>query len=405
MKKIVVCSVVLVSLMIPLFVSAQDRTRELIRFACVEALTGRFKEIGNRYYEGAQYAARVINQQGGLLGRKVKIIPIDCELKPEVATLRMSKAILKDNVKFFGKGISSKVMGAMASVAKEHNVIAISYGTEAASLTGKKCNRNFFRCAMNTDMHSNALAVWTSKIGRKKIFGIAQDYSFGREAMSAFKKKLTELNPSAEIVGEVYHKMGETDFAPYISRIIASQADIVFTPNFGSDLRMLLKQANLLGLKARMISYYLTDETVIRSLENDNAVIGSITAECYMLPVPTQENKLFTDGYYKEFGVYPTIVRAKSYMAVMFWAQAVKKAGTDNVDSVIKAWEGLTYDSLTGKQYMRPFDHQNQMPVWIGEIVKKNRFFKHPYVDEAIMIPAKDVSVPVEETGCPGLQK
>ncbi|MCP4106408.1 MAG: ABC transporter substrate-binding protein [Desulfobacteraceae bacterium] len=402
MKKTIIFYAVLVA---SVFIPSQSRSDEFIKFGCVEALTGRFKEVGHRYYEGTRYAAQVINQQGGLLGRKVKVIPIDCELKPKVASLRMSKAILKDNIKFFGKGISSKVMGAMASLAKEHNVIAISYGTEAASLTGKKCNRNFFRCSMNTDMHSNALAVWVAKFGSKKIFGIAQDYSFGREAMSAFKKKLAELKPSAEIVGEVYHKMGETDFAPYISRIIASQADIVFTPNFGSDLRLFLKQANQLGMRARIISYYLTDNTVIESLENNDAVIGSIAAECYMLPVPTQKSKLFADRYYKEFGVYPASARAKSYMAVMFWAEAVKKAGTDNVDAVITAWEGLTYESLTGKQYMRPFDHQNQMPAWIGEIVKKNRFFKHPYIDKAVMIPAKDVSVPVEETGCLGIAR
>ncbi len=344
----------------------------------------------------------VINRQGGLLGREVKIIPVDSEIKPDVAVSKMREAVLKDNVKFFGQGISSKIMGAMVSIAKEYNVLAISWGAEAASLTGEKCNRNFFRCSLNTRMHSNALAAYVAKSGMKKVFGIAQDYSFGKEAMSAFKSKLKKLDSSVKMVGEIYHKLGTTDFAPYISQMIASEADIVFTSDFGSDLQLLLRQANMLGLKAKMVCYFLTSDTIIKSLEDSNAAIGNVTAEWYMLTIPTQVNKNFVEGYHKEFGAYPAIARAKSYMSVMFWAEAVKKAGTDDVDAVIRAWEGLTYDSPAGKQYMRPYDHQNQVSVWIAEIVKENKFFKHPYVGEAVMIPAEKISVPVEETGCSG---
>jgi len=84
----------------------------------------------------------------------------------------------------------------------------------------------------------------------------------------------------------------------------------------------------------------------------------------------------------------------------MFWAEALKKAGKDDVDAVIKAWEGLTYEGPAGTWYMRPCDHQAQIPVWVAEMVKESKFFKHAFVGEPKMIPPKDIEITCEETGC-----
>ena len=131
-----------------------------------------------------------------------------------------------------------------------------------------------------------------------------------------------------------------------------------------------------------------------------------MTAAAYMLSIPTQENKDFVAAYHKANGYYPSWLYAKAYMGVMFWAEAVKKAGTaDDVDAVIGAWEGLTYNGPTGAIYMRPEDHQAQLPAWVAEIVPQSPFFDHPFVGTPTMIPAEDISVPVAETGCKGFKK
>ncbi|MBW2545471.1 MAG: ABC transporter substrate-binding protein [Deltaproteobacteria bacterium] len=363
------------------------------------------KDIGDRYYEGVEYAVTVINSQGGLLGKKLEAVPVDSELKPDVATRKATKLMLKDGVKFFCGGTGSSVGGAMSVLAEKNNLIYWTYGQEAASLTGPKCSRNFFRTDCNTDTHSYAMAAWVAKSGYKKVACIAQDYSFGQEGTTAFKRKLKELDPSIEIAVELYHKLGEKDFAPYVSQIISSGAEIIFTPNWGNDLTLLLKQAKPLGLKAKFIGYFLNDDYCIRGVANDKAVIGSIACENYMLSIPLKANQEFIEGFYKAKGFYPSWLRGKSYTATMFWAAAVKKAGTFDVDAIIDAWEGLTYEGIAGKWYMRPCDHQAQVPMWIAEIVEDNDFFKHAYVGKPTMIPAKDIEVPCNETGCPGLAK
>jgi len=405
MKKILVCLAVSLVMVTGFCFVTQAQAKDPIKLGVVEPLSGNFKDIGDRYLEGVEYAVELINEQGGLLGRKVKIYAIDSELKPDIATRKAKKLILKEGVKYFQGGTGSSVGAAMSALALKSNVLMTSYGMEAASLTGKKCNKNFFRADCNTDTHSSALAAWVAKSGAKTVFGIAQDYSFGHEAMSAFVKKLKALNPSVKMVGEIFHKIGEKDFAPYVSQIINSGAEIVFTPNWGTDLTLLLKQAKPLGLKAKFVCYFLNDETAIESIANDAAVIGSITGDDYMLTIPLEANKKFVEGFYKAKGHYPSWLRGKAYQATMFWAKAVEKAGKDDVDAVRAAWEGLSYDGPAGTWYMRPCDHQAQVPIWIAEIVKDSSFYKHAYVGIPTMIPAKDIAVPCAETGCPGLGK
>lgn len=123
-----------------------------------------------------------------------------------------------------------------------------------------------------------------------------------------------------------------------------------------------------------------------------------------MLTIPGKANEEFIAGFKKAKGYYPTWLRGKAYLATMFWAEAVKKAGSVKVADVIKAWEGLTYDGPAGKWTMRACDHQTLMPMWTATMVAKNPFFKHAYVGPATMVPADKVQVPCKDTGCKGFK-
>jgi len=400
MKKMSIFYVILLSIVLSVPFSGSGYAAEPIKLGVTEPLSGTFKNIGERYLDGVQYAAKVLNQQGGVLGRKIEVIPIDSELKPDVATRKATALILKDQVKYFCGGTGSSDGAAMSTVAEQNNAVMFTYGMDAASLTGQKCSKNFFRPGTNTDMHSFALAAYIAKSKYKKVYCIGQDYSFGWESIKPFISRLKKLNPSIEIVAEVYHPLGEKDYGPYVSRIVASGADLVFTTDWGNDLTLLVKQAKPFGLKAKFAGYYLSDEETVSAIGESELLVGSIASETYMLTIPTEENKKFIEGYYKDKGIYPFWLRGKSYNATMFWAEALKKAGTDDVNAVIKAWEGLSYKGTAGTMTMRACDHQAQVPIWIAEIVHQSKFMKLPYVGEPIMIPAKDIEVSCEETGC-----
>jgi branched-chain amino acid transport system substrate-binding protein len=398
-KVISVISILFMALMLALPVCA-PAAEDTIKIGATEPLSGTFKDIGERYLDGVIYAAKVINENGGLLGKKLEVVPIDSELKPDVATRKAQNLILKDGIKFFCGGTGSSVGAAMEQLAEKQNVIFFSYGMDAASMTGEKCNKNFFRPGGSTDGRSFALAELIVKLGYKKIGIIAQDYSFGQEALAAFKKKIAQISPSTKIVIELYHPAGTKDYGPYVSQLIAAKPDVVFTPNWGNDLTLLLKQGRPMGMTQKVFSYYINDEVTIAALGDDKLMIGNMGAEIYTLSIPTKKNEEFVAKFYKDKGYYPTWLRGKAYIATMFWAEAVKKAGTTDVAAVIKAWEGLSYDGPAGVWTMRACDHQAQVPYWFTEIVQKNKYFKHAFEVPAGMTSAKSVEVPCEETGC-----
>lgn len=391
---LVLASVVLCS---PFSSTAQDT----VKLGVVEPFSGTFKDVADRYTEGIIYAVKKINEGGGLLGKKLEVVKYDAE-NPEAATRKTQTGILKDGVKFFLTGSGSTIGAAVSEVTHKMNAITISHGAHAASLTGAKCNRNFFRTNINTDISSYALASMVVKKGYKSIGIVAQDYSFGHEAVAAFKKKLAELDPSAKVVSVIFHPIGNKDYAPYVSQLLASKPDAVFTPNWGNDLRLLLKQATTMGMDQKVFGYFLNDEMLVQAFgKDDEKLVGYIGAEVYTITIPTEKNREFVADYRKVMGQYPTWLRGKGYIAIMFWAEAVKKAGTFEVDDIIKAWEGLSWEGPTGRMTMRACDHQAQVPVWSFEIVKKNPFFEHSYIGPSSMVPPKDVETPCGgEAGC-----
>jgi branched-chain amino acid transport system substrate-binding protein len=373
---------------------------DTIKIGATEPLSGTFKDIGERYLDGVIYAAKTINDAGGLLGKKVEVIPIDSELKPDVATRKAQNLILRDEVKFFCGGTGSSVGAAMAQLAEKQNVIMFTYGMDAASMTGEKCNKNFFRPGGSTDGRSFALAEMIAKKGYKKVGVIAQDYSFGQEAVAAFKKKMAKISPDTKIVAELYHPAGTKDYGPYASQLINAKPDVIFTPNWGNDLTLLLKQGRPMGMNQKIFSYYINDEVTIQALGDDTLMIGNMGAEIYTLSIPTKKNEEFVAKFHKDKGYYPTWLRGKAYIATMFWAEAVKKAGSTDVAAVIKAWEGLSYDGPAGVWTMRACDHQAQVPYWFVEIAKENKYFKHAFEVPVGMATASSVEVPCAETGC-----
>jgi branched-chain amino acid transport system substrate-binding protein len=289
---------------------------------------------------------------------------------------------------------------AVLNFADKDNLLVFSGGIMSSSLTGDKCTKHFFRVCGSTDQNSYALAYAITQKGHKKIAIVGPDYSFGHEGVAGFKKKLAEINPKAEIVVELYHPLGNKDFAPYISKVIAAKPDVIFTMNFGNDLTLFLKQGRPMGMNQKVFSYVNADDTMIAGIGDDDLILGNIGVETYYMTIPTKKNEEFMAKYYKEVGRYPVSFVAKTYLATMFWAEAVKKAGTTDVDAVIKAWEGLTYDSPAGLWTMQACDHQLQAPFWYAENVKENKFYKHAYVGPAKMIPAKEVTISCESTGC-----
>ena len=379
-------------------------TAEPIKMIEISPLSGVMKDIGDRNQIGTKFAVDEINRAGGLLGRPIKMFYEDNQLKPDVATRKAERYISEEKVEFLITGTGTHICKALAQVAEKNKVIFLNNGGAGDELTGKDFTPYQFRVCLSTSQQSGALATYFSTKPFKNFYMLNQDYAFGHAVADAFKKAMTRMKPDWKLVGEDYHPIGAKDMGPYISKVISSGAEVLITGNYGADLRVLLKQAAGLGLKAKVGSYYLIDPYALHEI--GDAAIGAITAEIYMLSEDTPQNKAFIERWKKRNmdpeHPYPDWLIGKTYQAFMFMAEAIKKAKSTKPDAVIKAWEGLSYEAPVGRMTMRPCDHQVITPVSVGEVVAgPGLFFKFPFVDRPISIPAEQAAVPPEETGNP----
>ena len=91
----------------------------------------------------------------------------------------------------------------------------------------------------------------------------------------------------------------------------------------------------------------------------------------------------------------------KAYNGTKFLLEAIKKAGTLDIPTIIKTWEGMRWESVTGPMVMRAEDHQVMMSLPVGRDCQTTiEFYPFPYVGEPYMVPMEKSTVPLNETGC-----
>ena len=377
---------------------------EPIKIAIFDPRSGAFKPTGDTYAWALEFLVEEINESGGLLGRKVELIEEDSQLKPDVAVRKATKNIM-DGVKFIATGTGTHVALALQQVAAKEKVIFFSYGAEGDEVTGKFCNPYTFRVSPNTEVRSMAIANFLATKPFRKFYTMNMDYAFGHDAAKGFIRRVKQLVPNAQIVGEDYHPIANKDFGPYITKMITAKPEVIFTGNWGVDLVNLIKQSRDMGMKAPFMCYYLNDPLVVMPVVKE-AAIGSWFCEAYALSVRTPANKDLLQRWaakkkFVELSKWPFGAMGKAYNGTKFLLEAIKKAGTLDIPTIIKTFEGMRWESVTGPMVMRAEDHQVMMSLPIAEMVKTtNEFYPFPYVGEPTILPLEKTTVPLAETGC-----
>ncbi len=134
------------------------KAQDTVTMIQLDPLSGPFKDVGDLSIAGVQFAVDEVNVAGGLLGKKIKYLPEDSQLKPDVAVRKANKAILEDNAKFIIQLSSTAVARALMDVAEKNKIIFLTLGAESDFLTGKDFNPYFFRTYFTTSNRSCAYA-------------------------------------------------------------------------------------------------------------------------------------------------------------------------------------------------------------------------------------------------------
>jgi branched-chain amino acid transport system substrate-binding protein len=356
-------------------------------------LSGPTAVYGVPISKGAEMAVGDINAKGGVLGRKLELIPRDSKANADEAVRLAREMIIKENVDFLSGTLTSAEAPAVSTIAKENKVVFVAPTAKTMLLTApQNLHPYVFRIASNTLIEGRTGATLMAKWQDvKKVATIAPDYAYGRDAIGAFVEYIKKLRPDIEIVDQQWPKLGEPDFTAFITAQMGKKPDAVFCDVFGGDFASLVKQATPLGY-FKAIQSRLVDGGEVGTVDLAQSLGADyphgIISDAYDPVVWGEDEPAEHKAYVEhlkatmknEYGSGWAIVGYQSIVAI---AEGIKKAGGTDSDKVAKALEGLTFDTPVGKRTFNAKTHETEAGEFWSEMVK------NPKVPFAVMKKAE----------------
>ncbi|MFY3432908.1 substrate-binding domain-containing protein [Achromobacter mucicolens] len=317
------------------------------------------KQTQNGLMLGLEYAT-----QGTMTvaGRKIRVIEKDNQGKPDVARAQLASAYADDNADIAVGPTSSGVALAMLPIAEEYEKILLVEPAVADSITGEKWNKYIFRTGRNSSQDAIANAVAFDQEGTS-IAMLAQDYAFGRDGVKAFKGALK----NAKIVHEEYLPANATDFTAGAQRLFDALKDkpgrkIIFIlwAGAGNPFKIADLDPKRYGIEIATGGNTLTAMTPLKSLA------GMEGATYYYYGIPQNPvNDWLVAEHQKRFGQPPDFFTAGGMASGIAIVAALNKTGgKSDTDTLIKAMEGMSFDTPKGKMTFRPEDHQAMQSMY-----------------------------------------
>jgi branched-chain amino acid transport system substrate-binding protein len=364
---------------------------EPIKIGFLHTLSGGVGQVyGIPDLEGVKMAVDEINKAGGILGRPLEVIARDDKVSPETGVREAKDLILNQKVNWIQGVVSSAVALAVSAYCKEQKVIFIDTVAQSTATTEEKGHRYVFRVTTNTTAYTRNVANAVARFwpGLKKVFIIGPDYEYGHRCKKDFMDAYTKIVPDAKVVGELWPKLGTKDFTPYITKIMATDLDFVYTSLWGGDVLTFTKTAWPFGYfdKIKQAGQDWGNVEILSKMSKEAYPKGVLAGSHYpWWIIDNPISKAFVPKFKKATGMDPGLAAYTGYTAIYFMKQAIEKVKSLDTEKIIDALEGAELDTVVGRLKIRACDHQAMHPFWVGKVVLDD---KHPwpYITQAVAL-------------------
>jgi len=278
-----------------------------IKIGMVDTYTGPASTYTLDVLDGFKLAVEKINAKGGVLGAKIEYTTRDEKFKPDIGLAMAKELVMKERVNVLVGTINSGTALAVSDFAKKEKIPFFVTYSKSEKIIGEKGHHYVFNMNENTEMAGRAAAVGLSKKPFVKYWIAGDDYEYGHAIADAVWNNLKRLNPKVQKVGESWWKVGEPDFTPYITQIVAAKPDFIIVATGGSGMVNFQKAAKATGLAQRIPFYQHTaNELGTLMPQGKDAPEGVYGTANYLFYFPdTPANKAFADEFFKAYKRYP----------------------------------------------------------------------------------------------------
>jgi branched-chain amino acid transport system substrate-binding protein len=310
--------------------------------------TGRYAEPAGRQVNSIKMWVDEVNGQGGLLGRKIKLVLLDDKSDTQTAVKLYEKLITEDKVDVLLAPYSSGITEAVANVNERYKMPFIAYGASSSPIWEKGRKYIFSIVAVAEDYQKGSLHL-AKQIGVEKIAIIGEDSLFPRQSGIGAKQWADKLG--IQVVLQENYPQKQTDFTALLQKVKASGAEAIMSNSYFADAAAQLRQMRELNLNFKLFS-----STVGPGLPNFAEQLGK--AAEYVLgfsqwePVPDilkhPGMKEYITEYEKRFGEKPNYHAGSTYGALQVTEAAIKKAGSFDNEKLRDALASIEVTTVFG---------------------------------------------------------
>ncbi len=343
------------------------------------------------YKNGMVLAAEQANENGGINGRKLRIITRDDAGNQGNAIKEAQALISRDKVHALTGGFLSNIGLALADFAAHKKVFYLASEPLTDKLVWADGNDYTYRLRASTYMQVAMLVPEAVKLQKKRWALVYPNYEYGQSAVETFKTLMKQAQPDVEFVADQATPLNKVDAGSVIQALGDAKPDAIFNVLFGPDITKFVRAGTTRKFFDNMpVVSLLTGEPEYLDTLGADTPKGWIVTGYPWQSIDTPEHKEFLDAYQKRFNDYPRLGSIVGYMAIKSLAEGFRKAGTTDVDALTKAFSGLEVVSPFGQISYRPQDHQSTLGAYVGKLdIKDGRGIMTDikYVDGATVQP------------------
>ncbi len=297
-----------------------------------------------------------IEMEGGKLGGvPVQVLIEDDALKPGQGKEIAERFMKTERIKLLTGVIFSNVAGAVVPDVLDNGGIYVSPNAGPSNFAGKECHANYFVVSWQNDTLHESAGQNATNLGFKRAVVLAPNYQAGRDAIAGFKRFF-----KGEVVGEIYTRLDQTDFAPELAQVRAAKPDVVFQfhpGGLGITFVRQYQQAGLLETIPMVVAAPSLDSVILRAV--GDAAQGVHISSHWNSDLPNAANKEFVAAFQKKYNRMPTYYASQGYDTARAIGAALKATGgkVDDTKAFSAAMRKAEFQSVRGNFRFGPNNH------------------------------------------------
>lgn len=338
---------------------------------------------GQSSLNSAKLAVKLLNENGGIDGKKVELVDFDDKLDTTEAANIAEKLASDDSIAAVVSGSYSGPTKVAAPIFQEAGKLMVS--AYAVHPDVVNAGDLIFSQSFPQALQGAAAAKYaTEELKAKKVAIISVDLDFGSAQVEGFKAQLKKMGSPIEIVYEQAIDIADNDLSSPVTAAAAKGADLIYSVNYYEQAAQVLREVGQKKLGIPVLGCEGADSFELLNIAGEYADGLYITTNMNR-DSKDEQTIAYIDNYVKEYDIQPDMVGASVYDAFQVVFAALKECGADTA-AMQKYIAGLeNFDTVTGTLIRYNPDGSAVKPVEI-QLVTDGEYHSAGVIDDPEII-------------------